>query len=81
MNKINIDGTEYEFDELSEEVKSNLTSLKFIDGELNRLKLSEAALQTARMAYSSAIKKGLEGFEGDSEIDSSAVPGDTISFD
>ena len=37
MAKVNIDGKEYEFDELSDKAKANLVSLQFVQGELKRL--------------------------------------------
>ena len=70
MNKITIDNIEYNFDDFSDEAKAQLVSLQFCDQELARLQAQAAALQTARIAYSNALKGLLP-----------AVPeGDTIKF-
>jgi len=70
MTTINIDNKEYDLDSLSDEAKAQLISMQFCDQELARLQAQAAALQTARMAYSNALKGLLP-----------AVPeGDTIKF-
>ena len=68
MNKIAIDGVEYNLDELSNEAKAQIASLQFVDGELVRLNAQAAALQTARVAYSNELKRLL------------ATSSDTIKF-
>ena len=55
MQMIKIDDKEYDFDQLSEGAKSQLLSLQFVDGELQRLNSQAAVLQTARAAYSKAL--------------------------
>jgi len=57
MSLIKIDGLEYNTDNLSEESKSQLQSLLFVDGELARLQAQAAVLQTARASYAAAIKE------------------------
>jgi len=59
MTKITIDGEEYDVETLPEETKAELVSLQFVDSELARLNAQAAALQTARIAYSRAIKETL----------------------
>lgn len=68
MNKIAIDGVDYDLDQLSNEAKAQIASLQFVDGELARLNAQAAALQTARVAYSNELKRLL------------ASSGDTIKF-
>ena len=59
MPIIKIDNQEYELDSLSADAKQQLQSLKFIDGELQRLQAQAAVLQTARIAYSKALNEAL----------------------
>jgi len=71
MTKITIDSKEYEYENLSDKAKGQLTSLQFIDGELARLQAKASVLQTARMAYSKVLQE---------ELDPLAAGGDTIKF-
>ena len=57
MTTINIDNIEYDTDKLSDEAKAQLVSLQFCDQELQRLQAQAAAIQTARIAYSNALKE------------------------
>lgn len=57
MPLIKIDEIEYEFDNLSQEVKNHLANLQFVDAELARLNAQAAVFQTARNAYSQALKE------------------------
>ncbi|MEI6543913.1 MAG: hypothetical protein WCL60_10340 [Methylococcales bacterium] len=59
MAKITIDNKEYETDQLSDETKSQLNSLHFVDQELARLQAQTAVLQTARIAYANVLKTTL----------------------
>ena len=61
MAKISIDGTEYDTDQLSDEVKGNLAAMQFTDAEIQRLQAKLAAMQTARVAYARAVQEGLNG--------------------
>ncbi len=65
MANITIDGQNYDLDSLSDEAKAQLTSLQFVDAELQRLTAQTAVLQTARMAYSKALQAALPSFVGD----------------
>ena len=60
MAKIKIDDVEYETDDLSDEAKAQLASLQFNAAHMNRLRNELAIADTARVAYSSALKKELE---------------------
>ena len=59
MPVIKIDNEDYDLDMLSVDVKAQLASIQFVDGELLRLGAQTAALQTARMVYVNAFKKAL----------------------
>lgn len=59
MTTITIDNHTYDLDTLSPDARAQLTSLQFIDAELARLQAQAAVLQTARMAYSKALKAAL----------------------
>ena len=61
---IKIDGKEYDTDSLSDEAKSQLASIQFVDSELTRLQAKAAALQTARLAYSKALQAALPAIGG-----------------
>lgn len=56
---IKIDDKEYDLDQLSEEAKNQLTSIQFVDAELQRLGAQTAVLRTARIAYSKVLNDEL----------------------
>lgn len=51
MQTIKIGDKEYDLANLSYEAKNQLSSIQFVDSELERLQAKAAVLQTARMAY------------------------------
>lgn len=59
MPIIKIDDKDYDLDQLSDDAKAQLTSLQFVDAELQRLNAQAAVLQTARAAYSKALNEAL----------------------
>tara|TARA_E500000331_G_C16618448_1_gene439086 strand:+ start:217 stop:402 length:186 start_codon:yes stop_codon:yes gene_type:complete len=59
MAKVNIDGKEYEFDELTKEQKAHVVSLRFVQDELKRLSAQMAVYKTAEMTYSKALQDDL----------------------
>ena len=59
MTTIKIDDKEYDLDKLSDNAKAQLVSMQFCDQELARLQSQAAAIQTARVAYSTALKQEL----------------------
>ncbi len=66
MPTVTIDNREYDLDTLSEDARAQLQSLQFVNAELARLQAQAAVLQTARSAYSQALKKALPSpFAGD----------------
>ncbi len=60
MVNITIDGTSYETDDLSDNAKAQVASLQFNEAHMNRLRNELAIADTARMAYTAALKKELE---------------------
>ena len=55
-NVITIDGVEYEADKMSENARSQIINIQFVDEELQRLQNELAVSDTARMAYERAMK-------------------------
>lgn len=72
MATITIDDIEYDFDKLSDDAKSQILSLQFVDGELQRLNAQAAVLQTARNAYVNSLKIIMDKEK--------SLSGDTIKF-
>ena len=64
MTAVKIDNVDYEFESLSENARSQLVSLRFVDEELKKLQAQAAVLQTARLAYANALKEALAGKVG-----------------
>ena len=59
MAKVNIDGKEYEFDDLTNDQKAQVVSLRFVQEELKRLAAQIAVYKTAERSYSLALKDQL----------------------
>ena len=57
--KIIVDGKEYLIDDLSENAKQQLGSLRATDAEIVRLEAMLAMLKTARIAYARAARDEL----------------------
>lgn len=82
MPMIKLDGQDYDFDTLPENVKKQLQSLQFVDAELIRLENQIAVFKTAKNAYMNAIKQTLKAAVVPNEIPASGImAGDTIKFD
>ena len=60
MDKITIDGTEYDLEKLSDNGKAQVASLQFLDAQMRKLQSEIAVYQTARNTYSNALKEALE---------------------
>jgi len=54
---VNIDGTDYKVDDLSENAKAQLANIKFVDEQIQQLNNEWAVADTARMAYTKALKE------------------------
>ena len=56
---IKIDEKEYSLDKLSDDAKAQIANIQFVDMRLQQLNNEVAVADTARMAYSKALKNGL----------------------
>ena len=59
MPKINIDGIEYNSEDLNENGKAQLASLQFLEAQMSKLKSEIAVYQTARNSYVKALQEEL----------------------
>lgn len=59
MTEVTIDGKEYELEDLSENARSQLSSLQLVDQKIAQLKTDIAIVETARNAYAAALKAEL----------------------
>ena len=57
---ISIDGTEYITENLSGEAQMQINNLRFVDAQLLQLSSELAVADTARLAYTAALKKEVE---------------------
>lgn len=62
---LTVDGKEYDADALSDQAKNMVRSIQFTDQEIARQQMAINALQTARQAYVTVLKKELEGSTND----------------
>ena len=56
-NTITIDGTDYELDSLSQTARETIASLQFVDEHIQQKRNEWAIADTARIAYSAAMKR------------------------
>ena len=59
MPTVKINDKDYDFDSLSNDAKSNLASLQFVQNELKRLEAKVAVFKTSEAAYSRALNEFL----------------------
>ena len=59
MAKIKIDDVEYDTDDLSDNAKAQVASLQFNEAHMLRLRNELAIADTARVAYTNALKNEL----------------------
>jgi hypothetical protein len=59
MTIIKIDDKDYDTETLSDEAKSQIQSIQFVDQELVKLNAQAAVMQTARIAYAKALNDAL----------------------
>ena len=60
MANLIVNGKTYDIDKLSDEAKSQVVSLQFVEAELARLNAHIAVFQTAKNGYINALKPHLE---------------------
>ena len=73
LNKIIIDGKEYQTDELSENARKQLGSLQVCDQKISQLEVDLNIVKTARAAYARVLQRELteaEPTEPDTAMDS-----------
>ena len=58
--KVSIDGTEYIIDDLSDNAKTQLMNIQFVDAQIQQLNNEWAVADTARIGYTRALKSELE---------------------
>ena len=58
--KVNINGKEYNIDDLSNEAKSYIAQIQLIDSKMAPMRAELAVLQTARDTYSNSLNAELE---------------------
>ena len=61
MVKVNIDGTEYETDDMSDNAKAQLASLQFLQNHIQQIKNEIAVFETAKIQYANMLKAEFEG--------------------
>ncbi len=77
MANSTIDGKDYDEDDLSDDAKRQAISLQWVQNEAQRTQMLLAALETAKIGYSRALKEALgEIAEGEVEIE-----GDELTID
>ena len=67
MATVTIDNTDYDTDQMSEDARAQLNSVQAVDRKLAELQAEAAMLQTARLAYFTALKDALNAAQASSE--------------
>lgn len=62
---VKIDEVEYKYDDLSDQAKTQLANIQFVDAQIQQLNNEWAVADTARIGYTNALKSEL----GKQEID------------
>ena len=63
MTKINIDSKEYEYENLSDTSKLQLSRIKYVQKEINKLRADLDILKTAESVYYAALIKEVNSKE------------------
>lgn len=58
-NKITIDGVDYNSDNLSDQAKTLLSNIQFVDAQIQQLNNELAVADTAKIGYANALKGDL----------------------
>ena len=59
MASININGREFNIDDLSDSAKAQIANIQLVDQKINGIQQEIAILQTARNAYTAALQAEL----------------------
>lgn len=62
---VNIDGTEYSTENLSDSARKQLNNIQFVETRIQQLSNELAISDTARIAYAAALKKEVAKIEED----------------
>jgi|MDSV01.3.fsa_nt_gb hypothetical protein len=62
-NKVSIDGKDYNLEDLTDNAKAQITNIQFVDGQIQQLSNELAIADTARLAYTRALKSELTPIE------------------
>jgi len=65
ISKVNIDGVEYNLDELTQEAREQLTNIQFVDAQIQQLNNEWAVADTARIGYTRALNTELAKLKKD----------------
>lgn len=57
--KLNIDGVEYNLDELTQAAREQVANIQFVDAQIQQLNNEWAVADTARIGYTRALKSDL----------------------
>ena len=60
MDKINIDGTDYDLSKVTTEAKQHINNLQFVNEKLLQLNNELHVAQTAKIGYSRALNRELD---------------------
>jgi hypothetical protein len=78
---ITIDGTEYDSEKLSEDTINQFNSVRLTDVRIQQLRMDLGIAQTARIAYSNALKAALNNEEFDEDSISLLEEDENLKFD
>lgn len=81
MAKITIDEKEYDTESMPEKALAQVQALQYLNNQLVELQLRAAAYQTARNAYSKALKTLLENGEKEHEDAANINIPDKLNFE
>lgn len=81
MATITIDGTEYDSEKLSEDTINQFNSVRLTDVRIQQLRMDLGIAQTARIAYSNALKAALNNEEFDEDSVSLLEEDENLKFD
>jgi hypothetical protein len=71
MAKVTIEDVEYDTDSMSDDAIANLKSIQFVDTELARLNAKISVMNTARLAYFSALQQELVSLPDVNDVEGS----------
>ncbi len=73
---LTVDGKDYDPETISDNAKTIIRNVQFCDQELQQIRMRTAAIQTARQAYVTALKRELEGEGLQEQSQPAAEPSD-----